>query len=218
MNQLNPGGFDLNAFLSQSGSRQTVIRAKGKHVFFSQGSSADCVFYLQSGRARLTVDARDGKVATVMLLVPGDFFGEESLAGADQIYLTSAAAITECTAIRLERDEMSDAMHREDALSAYFMNFLLTRIMRVRSDLVDQLFNSTEKRLARILLLMADRDRPDDSVVVLPKITQETLADLIGTTRSQVSLFMNRFRSQGVVAYKGRIRVHRSRLQSLLQD
>ncbi len=153
-----------------------------------------------------------------MLLAPGDFFGEESLTRTDALHLASAAAITPCTALRMDKRELVRVMHEEPAFSSSLVNYFLARSMRLQDDLVDQLFNSTEKRLARVLLSIAANDQPGEREVLLPKITQETLADLVGTTRSQVNFFMNRFRAQGLIAYKGRIRIDRPLLKSILHD
>lgn len=218
MSALNPGSFDVKAFLARAGTRPTPVHSEPQQLFFKQGSAANGVFYLQSGRARLTVAAKSKKEATVMLLVPGDFFGEESLAGAEELYLASATSITPCTTLRIDRSEMVIAMHENHAFSVAFVKFLLGRSMRVQADLVDQLFNSTERRLARALLTIAANDQPDQPEVLLPKITQETLADLIGATRSQVNHFMTRFRAQGLIEYKSRIRVNRLLLTSILAD
>ncbi len=210
--------FDIAGLLARSGTERTAIELEPRDSFFVQGAPAESIYYLKTGRARLSVASKGGKEATIMLLVPGDFLGEESLATAGELHLATAAAITGCTALKLDRLEMVRAMHREHALSVFLVEFLLKRNMRVQADLVDQLFNSTEKRLARILLMMADNNQPGAPEGLIPPITQETLADLIGTTRSQVNLFMTRFRDQGFIEYKGHIRVHRSLLNVLLYD
>jgi CRP-like cAMP-binding protein len=159
-----------------------------------------------------------GKEATITLLAAGDFIGEESLAAPEGLRLATATAVTACTALKITRDEMIRVMHEEHELSDLFLKFLLARSMRIQADLVDQLFNSSEKRLARILLLMSEFGQPGSSETTLPKISQETLAEMIGTTRSRVSFFMNRFRKLGFVEYDGRIRVHRSLLNVILHD
>jgi CRP-like cAMP-binding protein len=191
---------------------------KPKQAFFSQGSSADSIFYLQTGRAKLTVVSHDGKEATIALLVPGEFVGEESLASVGALHLATASAITACTALSIERGEMIRVMHEEHSLSEMYLKFLLVRSMRAQADLVDQLFNSSERRLARILLLLAEFGEPDKPEHLIPPITQETLAEMIGTTRSRVSFFMNRFRKLGLIEYNGRIRVHKSLLNVVLHD
>lgn len=210
--------FDPAVFLANAGLGRRIVKLKPKHVFFSQGSPADSVFYLQKGRAKITVVSRRGKEATITLLSPGDFIGEESIAGAVGLRLATATAITACTALKIERSEMIRVMHEEHAFSDLFLKFLLARSMRTQADLVDQLFNSSEKRLARILLLMAEFGKPGEPETLIPEITQETLADMIGTTRSRVSFFMNRFRKMGFIEYNGRIRVHKSLLNMILYD
>jgi CRP/FNR family cyclic AMP-dependent transcriptional regulator len=217
MTTLTPTDFDIASFLARVAESRRTFSVKPKEFFFVQGAPAGSIYYLQTGRARLSVAAKGGKEATIMLLVPGEFFGEESLAGAGELYLATASAVTCCTALKLDRLEMVRAMHGNHALSAFIVKFLLSRSMRVQADLVDQLFNSTEKRLARILLLMANHEHSAGPEGLIPPISQETLADLIGTTRSQVNFFMTRFRANGFIEYKGRIRVHRSLLNVLYQ-
>ncbi len=210
--------FDPAAFLASAGLGRRVVQFKAKQLFFSQGNPADSVFYLQVGRARLTVVSESGKEATITLLSAGDFVGEESIAGPVGLRLATATAITTCTALKIEREEMIRVMHQEHAFSDLFLKFLLARSMRTQADLIDQLFNSSEKRLARILLLMAEFGMPGEPETLIPKITQETLADMIGTTRSRVSFFMNRFRKMGFIEYNGRILVHKSLLNVVLHD
>ena len=210
--------FDLAAFLATAGVGRRIVQLKPKQVFFSQGSAADAIFYLQTGRAKLTVVSHDGKEATIALLPAGEFVGEESLASVGALHMATASAITACTALRIERGEMIRVMHQEHSLSDMYLKFLLVRSMRAQADLVDQIFNSSEKRLARILLLMAEFGDPGQSEHLIPHITQETLAEMIGTTRSRVSFFMNRFRKLGLIEYNGRIRVHRSLLNVVLHD
>jgi len=182
------------------------------------GRPADCVFYLQAGRAKLTVVSAVGKEAIISLIAAGEFIGEESIASVHGLRLTTATAVTACTALRIDRDELIRVMHDEHGFSDLFLKFLLARAMRTQADLVDQLFNSSEKRLARILLLMAEFGQPGEPESLIPKITQETLAEMIGTTRSRVSFFMNRFRQHGFIEYNGRIRVHKSLLNVILHD
>ena len=191
---------------------------KPKEPFFSQGDTADCVYYIQSGRAKLTVISSAGKEATIALVTAGDFVGEESLAGSPGLRMATATAITPCSALKIDRAEMIRAMHEEHAFSDLFLKFLLERSMKTQADLIDQLFNSSEKRLARILLLMADFGKPGEPESQIPKISQETLAEMIGTTRSRVSFFMNRFRKLGFIEYNGRIQVHKSLLNVVLHD
>jgi CRP-like cAMP-binding protein len=210
--------FDPAAFLAQAGLGRRIVRLNSKDAFFSQGDSADCVFYLQDGRAKLTVNSKEGKEATIALLTAGDFVGEDSLAGAPGLRMATATAITPCSALKIERAEMIRAMHEQHSFSDLFLKFLLERSMRTQADLVDQLFNSSEKRLARILLLMADFGQPGEHESMIPKISQETLAEMIGTTRSRVSFFMNRFRKMGFIDYNGGIKVHKSLLNVVLHD
>ena len=210
--------FDPADFLAKAGLGRRPVHLNPSDAFFSQGNPADAIFYLQNGRAKLTVVSSSGKEATISLLADGDFVGEESLASVGGSRMATATAITACSALRIDRDEMVRAMHQEPAFSDLFMKFLLARSMRTQADLVDQLFNSSEKRLARILLLMAEFGMPGDPEPLIPPITQATLAEMIGTTRSRVSFFMNRFRKLGMIDYNGRIRVHKSLLNVLLHD
>jgi CRP-like cAMP-binding protein len=210
--------FNLDAFLEEAGVGRTVVHLKPKQVFFSQGGSADSIFYLQTGRARLTVVSDDGREATIALLSAGEFIGEESLASVGGLHMATAIATAVCTALSIERSEMIRLMHEEHSFSEMFLKFLLTKSMRAQADLVDQLFNSSEKRLARILLLMAEFGEPGKPEPLIPQITQETLAEMVGTTRSRVSFFMNRFRKLGLIEYNGRIQVHRSLLNMVLHD
>ena len=210
--------FDPAIFLANAGLGRKIVHFKPSANFFTQGSAADFVFYLQSGRAKLTVVSKAGKEATITLLAAGDFIGEESIAGPLGLRMATATAITACSALMIERDEMIRVMHEEHTFSDLFLTFLLARSMRTQADLVDQLFNSSEKRLARILLLMAEFGKPGEPELLIPKITQETLAEMIGTTRSRVSFFMNRFRKLGFIEYNGRIKVHKSLLNIVLHD
>jgi CRP-like cAMP-binding protein len=210
--------FDPAVFLAQAGLGRRVVQVKPKRPFFSQGDPADCVFYLQSGRAKLTVISKEGKEATIALLAAGDFVGEESMAGTPGLRMATATAIAPCTALKIERAEMVRVMHEEHTFSDLFLKFLLERCMRAQADLVDQLFNSSEKRLARILLLMAEFGQPGEPETLIPKVSQETLAEMIGTTRSRVSFFMNRFRKLGFIDYNGGIKVHKSLLNVVLHD
>ena len=218
MKELIQTRFDLAVFLAQAGLGRRVVQVKPKQAFFSQGDLADCVFYLQSGRAKLTVISKEGKEATIALLSAGDFVGEESMAGTPGLRMATATAIAPCTALKIERAEMIRVMHEEHTFSDLFLKFLLERCMRAQADLVDQLFNSSEKRLARILLLMAEFGKPGEPETLIPKISQETLAEMIGTTRSRVSFFMNRFRKLGFIDYNGGIKVHKSLLNVVLHD
>jgi CRP/FNR family transcriptional regulator, cyclic AMP receptor protein len=210
-------GFDPLAFLANAGIGRKVVRIKAKQNFFAQGTPADSIFYLQSGRAKLTVLSKTGKEATITLLKAGDFIGEEAIAIAG-LRMANATAVTSCTALKISREAMIDVMHEEHTFSDLFLAFLLARSMRTQSDLVDQLFNNSERRLARILLLMAEFGKPGEPETLIPHITQETLAEMIGTTRSRVSFFMNRFRKLGFIEYNGRIHVHKSLLNVVLHD
>jgi CRP/FNR family transcriptional regulator, cyclic AMP receptor protein len=210
--------FDPAAFLASAGLGRKIIELKPKETFFSQGDDCDSVFYLQKGRAKLTVVSQHGKEATITLLSAGDFVGEECLATIAGLRLATASAVTSCSALKIKRDEMVRVMHDEHSFADVFLKFLLSRSMRTQADLVDQLFNSSEKRLARILLLMAEFGKAGEPETYIPPITQETLADMIGTTRSRVSFFMNRFRKLGFIDYNGRIQVHKSLLNVVLLD
>ncbi len=210
--------FDTAAFLASAGLGRRIVRLTPKQTFFTQGEPADSVFYLQKGRAKITVVSQAGKEATITLLSAGEFVGEGSLAAIPGLRLSTATALTGCIALKITREEMIRIMHEEPDFSDLFMKFLLARSMRIQADLVDQLFNSSEKRLARILLLMAEFGQPGSPETAIPKISQETLAEMVGTTRSRVSFFMNRFRKLGFIEYDGRIRVHKSLLNVVLHD
>jgi CRP/FNR family transcriptional regulator, cyclic AMP receptor protein len=218
MNEKENSTFSVDDFLARAGLGRRIVQLKPQHVIFSQGALADSIFYLQKGRAKLTVISKKGKEATITLLGAGDFVGEESLAGDGGLRMATATTVTACTALRIEREEMLQVMHAEHAFSDLFLKFLLARGMQTQADLVDQLFNSSEKRLARILLLMAEFGKPGEPETLIPAVTQGTLADMIGTTRSRVSFFMNRFRKLGFIEYNGRIRVHQSLLNVILHD
>jgi CRP/FNR family cyclic AMP-dependent transcriptional regulator len=218
MDEGNVAKFDAAAFLASAGFGRKLLRLKPKASFFTQGNPADCVYYLQSGRAKVTVLSKSGKEATISLLSTGDFVGVESLANIPGARLASATAITACVALKIDRTEMIRVMHEEHAFSDLLLKFLIARSIRTQADLVDQLFNSSEKRLARILLLMAGFNEIGVQKTTLPYITQETLAEMIGTTRSRVSFFMNRFRKMGFIDYNGHIRVHKSLLNVILHD
>jgi CRP/FNR family cyclic AMP-dependent transcriptional regulator len=210
--------FSPAGYLAAAGVTGKTIRVKTDHIFFSQGGQANCIFYLESGRAKLIVVSTRGKEATVSLLSAGDFIGEESLAGVEGLRTASAIAVSACVALKLERADMVRLLHEEHEFSDLFLKFVLNRAMRTQEDLVDQLFNNSEKRLARTLLLMAEFGKPGEPEMLIPPITQEALADMIGTTRSRVSFFMNRFRTLGFIEYNGRIHVHKSLLNVVLHD
>jgi CRP/FNR family cyclic AMP-dependent transcriptional regulator len=210
--------FDSAGFLATEGPGRNIVRHAPRQAFFSQGGPADSVFYLQSGRAKLTVISKRGKEATVTMLASGDFFGEESMAEAGALRTASALAVSVCVSLKIERAHMLRVLHEEHEFSDFFMKFILARGIRTQADLVDQLFNSSERRLARTLLLMAAFGQPGDPEPLIPPVTQETLAEMIGTTRSRVSFFMNRFRKLGYIDYNGRIRVYASLLNMVLHD
>jgi len=210
--------FDTHKFLASEGEGRKIVRLKAKQVFFVQGTTADSILYLQTGRAKLTVVSKKGKEATVTLLAAGDFMGEESLTGVGVVRTSTASALVACVALRIVRERMLQVLHEEQDFSRFFLNFMLLRGIRTQADLVDQLFNSSERRLARALLLMADFSKPGEPETDIPAVTQETLAEMIGTTRSRVSFFMNRFRKLGYIEYNGRIRVKRALLNVVLHD
>jgi CRP/FNR family transcriptional regulator, cyclic AMP receptor protein len=218
MDILRKSEFNPVTYLGNTGSGRRVIRYKAKSRFFVQGDAATFVIYIHTGRAKLTVVSERGKEATVTLLGAGDFVGEESIGGPQEFRKATAYAITTCVAIKIDKPEMLRVLHEEHAFSDLFMKFMLDKGMRTQADLIDQLFNSSERRLARILLLMADYGEPGEPEALIPPITQETLAEMIGTTRSRVSFFMNRFRKLGYIEYKGRIRVNKSLLNMILHD
>jgi CRP-like cAMP-binding protein len=210
--------FDTAAFLAAEGPGRRIGNYAAKQILFSQGGPADSVFYLQTGRAKLTVIAKNGKEATVTLLAAGDFFGEESIAGAGTLRTVTAFAITACTVLKIATAEILRVLQAEHKFSTFFVKFIVIRGMRTQADLIDQLFNSSEKRLARTLLLMAEYGEPGAPETLIPPVTQGTLAEMIGTTRSRVSHFMNRFRKLGYIDYNGAIRVHKSLLNAVLHD
>jgi CRP-like cAMP-binding protein len=211
--------FDPKKFLATIGQGRTAVLFLRKQTILAQGDAADAVFYIQEGKVRLTVVSDSGKEATIGILSEGDFFGEGCLAG-QALRMASAAAMTDCSLLRIEKKAMMEVLHREHALSDMFVGYLLGRNIRYEEDLVDQLFNSSEKRLARVLLLLAHFGKAGVPETVIPKISQETLAEMVGTTRSRVSFFMNRFRKLGFVDYDGSsgLQVHSSLLNIVLQD
>jgi CRP-like cAMP-binding protein len=213
--------FDPHAFLATIGEGRKFLLFPKKHGIFAQGDPADAVFYVQTGKVKLTVVSNDGKEATIGILGEGYFFGEGSLAG-QALRMGSATAMTDCAVLRIDKQAMMEALHREHQLSDMFVAYLLARNIRYEEDLVDQLFNSSEKRLARVLLLLAHFGKEGIPEAVVPKISQETLAAMIGTTRSRVSFFMNRFRKLGFIDYSGGLdgglQVHSSLLNVVLHD
>ena len=209
--------FDPKVFLDTANSGRTISKYRKHQTLFSQGSTADAVFYIQKGKVKITVVSEQGKEAVVAILGPDEFCGEGCLTGQAR-RLATAAAITECEIMRLEKSAMIRVLHDEPAFSEMFVAHLLARTIRVEEDLVDQLFNSSEKRLARALLLLANFGKDGRPEPVIAKVSQETLAELIGTTRSRVSHFMNKFRNLGLIGYNGGIEVHSSLLNVVLHD
>jgi CRP/FNR family cyclic AMP-dependent transcriptional regulator len=209
--------FDPKAFLAKPDGGRAVSTYQKDQVVFSQGDAADAVFYIQQGKIKITVVSEQGKEAVVAILGTGDFFGEGCLAG-QSVRMATVTAIMECEIMRLEKTAIIRVLHKEPAFSEMFMSHLLTRSIRVEADLVDQLFNSSEKRLARALLLLANFGKEGKPEPVVAKISQETLAEMIGTTRSRVSSFMNKFRQLGFIDYNGKLEVHSSPLNVVLHD
>jgi CRP-like cAMP-binding protein len=209
--------FDPKVFLTKAnGDRTNSQYQKGEKVF-TQGEVADCVFYIQEGRVKISVLSEQRKEAIVAILGPGDFCGEGCLAGQTR-RMATAAAMTECIIVRLEKTAIVRVLHDQPAFSDLFISYLLARCVRIEEDLVDQLFNSSEKRLARLLLLLANFGKEGKPEPIIAKINQETLAEMIGTTRSRVSVFMNKFRKLGYIDYNGQLEVHSSLLNVLLHD
>jgi CRP/FNR family cyclic AMP-dependent transcriptional regulator len=211
--------FDPKTFLSTMDGGRKIATFPKKQPIFVQGDPSDCVFYIQKGKIKLTVVSKNGKEATIGILNEGDFFGESCLTG-QPLRLCSATAMTDCSVMRIDKKSMMEVLHREQTFSDLFVAYLLTRNIRYEEDLVDQLFNSSEKRLARILLLLAHFGKDGVHETPIPSISQETLAEMIGTTRSRVSFFMNRFRELGFIDYQGHedLRVHSSLLNIVLHD
>jgi CRP/FNR family transcriptional regulator, cyclic AMP receptor protein len=216
-NSKNDRKFNSHTFLAAIGEGRKAILFPKKQTIFAQGDPADAVFYLQTGKVRLTVVSKTGKEATLGILSDGSFFGEGSLAG-QPFRMGSATAMTDCALLRIEKKAMMQALHRKHEFSDLFVAYLLARNIRYEEDLVDQLFNSSEKRLARVLLILAHFGKEGIPATVVPKISQETLAEMVGTTRSRVSFFMNRFRKLGLIHYNGGLQVHSSLLNLVLHD
>lgn len=210
--------FSLADFLVTAGAGRKTVALKTGQIIFSQGDPADAAFYIQKGRIKLTVLSNRGKEATLALLQPGEFFGEDSIPSPGALRVAIATANMPSTVLRISRKEMVRVIHEERAFSDMFVKFLLARTTRIQEDLVDQLFNSSEKRLARVLLLLAQFGKDTKPQTTIPNITQETLAQMIGTTRSRVNFFMNRFRKLGFIQYNGEIHVHPSLLNVILHD
>jgi CRP/FNR family cyclic AMP-dependent transcriptional regulator len=209
--------FDAHAFLISVGAGRVTKKYKAKKTIFQQGDPADAVFYIEEGSVNLTVVSQQGKEAVVALLGAGDFFGEGCLAG-QQLHMASAVATTASTIATIEKDTMIGVLHDEPKLSEMFMTYLLSRNIKFEADLVDQLFNSSEKRLARVLLLLANFGKGSKLEAVIPKISQDVLAAKVGTTRPRINFFMNKFRKLGLIEYNGGLKVHSSLLNIIVHD
>jgi CRP/FNR family transcriptional regulator, cyclic AMP receptor protein len=200
--------FSPQEYLAKGGFGKTIIQFKKNEGIFSQGEPADTIFFIQRGKIKLSVVSPTGKEATIAILSPGQFVGEECITSDRPFRISSSSALTPCTLLRIRRQEMVRLLCEEPAMSRLFIKYLLSRSTRIQADLVDQLFNSSEKRLARTLLLLSQSGQNGDAPAPLPRISQETLADMVGTTRSRVSFFMNRFRKMGFIEYNGLNRIH----------
>jgi len=209
--------FDPKLFLAKVGAGRTIAEYSKDQMVFSQGDPANAVFYIQKGKIKLTVVSNNGKEAVIAILAPGDFLGEGCLT-TQPLRMATATAISNCSVVRLEKAAMIRVLHEEPAFSEMFLAHVLSRSMRIEEDLVDQLFNSSEKRLARVLLLLAHFGKEGKPEPVVAKISQETLAEMIGTTRSRVSFFMNKFRKMGFIEYNGGLHVNSSLLNIVLHD
>jgi len=209
--------FNPQAFLTKVGKGKTSLTSSKKHTIFSQGDAAEAVFYIQAGKVKLTVVSQQGKEAVVAILERGAFFGESCLAG-QTVRTATATAVEDSSIVRIDKDAMIRVLHEEPTFAELFMSYLLAHTIRIQEDLVDQLFNSSEKRLARVLLLLAHFGKEGKPEPVIAKISQETLAEMIGTTRSRVSFFMNKFRKLGFIDYNGELHVHSSLLNMILHD
>jgi len=209
--------FNPQVFLSRTGRGKKISEYRNGEVIFAQGNPGNAIFYIQSGKVKLAVVSHQGKEAVVALLGAGDFLGEGCLAGQD-VRVATATALNDCTILEITQDTMTQILHQEPALSELFLKHLLTRNIRVTEDLVDQLFNSSEKRLARVLLLLSRFGKTESSEAIVPKITHETLAEMVGTTRARITFFMNKFRKLGLIEYNGEVRVRSSLLHLVLHD
>jgi len=210
-------GFDPKAFLARIAAGKSRRQYRSKQIVFSQGDAADAVFYIQSGKVKLTVVSTRGKEAVIGVLEPGSFFGEGCLAG-QPLRMSTANAMQSSSLVRVSKSTMIALLHKEPEFAELFIAYLLSRNVRIEEDLVDQLFNSSEKRLARVLLLLAHFGKESRPESVIPKVSQETLAAMVGTTRSRVSYFMNRFRKLGFIHYNGGLQVHSALLTVVLRD
>ena len=209
--------FDLKVFLNKANGGNTIAEYRTNDHVFVQGETANAIFYTKEGKVKLTVLSKQGKRAVVAILKDGDFFGEGCLAG-QPLRMATAVAISECSVMKLEKAVVVGLLHEEPSFSEFFVAHLLSRNIKIEEDLVDQLFNSSEKRLARVLLLLANFGKEGTPQTVIPKISQETLAGIVGTTRSRVNVFMNRFRKLGFVEYNGSLKIHSSLLNVVLHD
>jgi CRP/FNR family transcriptional regulator, cyclic AMP receptor protein len=209
--------FNPKNFLGKVGAGKTIVKHEKNDIIFSQGDAGNAVFYVQDGKVKLTVVSQQGKEAVVAILDSASFFGEACLAG-ETFRMATATALEEATILRIEKQAMIDVLHKERAFSELFMGYVLSRNIRIQEDLVDQLFNSSEKRLARILLLLAHFGKDKQPETAIAKVSQETLAEMVGTTRSRVSFFLNKFRKLGFIEYNGGLRVHGSLLNVVLHD
>jgi CRP/FNR family transcriptional regulator, cyclic AMP receptor protein len=210
--------FDPKTFLAKANGHKRIVKYRDKDRVFAQGDPADAIFYIQEGKIKLTVISRHAKEAVIAILGVGDFFGEGCLAG-QPLCIATATALSECSIMKLDKAEVIRVLHEEPSFSELFIAHLLSRNIRIEEDLIDQLFNSSEKRLARVLLLLANFGKQGEPKLVIPKMSQETLAEIIGTTRSRVSFFMNRFRALGFIDYSGSsLEVHSSLLTVVLHD
>jgi CRP/FNR family transcriptional regulator, cyclic AMP receptor protein len=210
--------FDPIAFLAHAGIGRALHHYSPKQAVFSQGERADAVFYIQEGRVRLSVLSKQGKEATIALLGPGDFLGEGCIASDQPVRMATATAISDCSVLKIEKREMQRTLHQEHGFSDLFVAYVVSRHNRTQADLVDQLFNSSEKRLARALLILARFGKESKAEEVIPSVSQETLAEMVGTTRSRVNFFMNRFRKLGFIDYNGGLQVHSSLLSVVLHE
>jgi CRP/FNR family transcriptional regulator, cyclic AMP receptor protein len=210
--------FDPEVLLAKLGPGRTITQYRKKQVIFSQGDAADAVFYIQKGKVKLAVVSQQGKEAVIGIIGAGDFFGEGCLAGQLLRMATAVSMMADCSIVRLQKSAVVELLYREPRFSALFLNYVLARNIRIEEDLVDHLFNSSEKRLARVLLLLANFGKEGKQELIIPKISQETLAEIVGTTRPRVSFFMNKFRKLGFIAYNDGLEIHSSLLNVVLHD
>ena len=218
MSPLKERTFDPQTFLARAGLGRTILQYRKNKVIFAQGEPCDSVFYIQVGRVKLTVRSTQGKEATIAMLGPGNFFGEACITSNQPLRVTSAQAITDCSVLRIEKQAMLKVLYAEHAFSHFFVTYLISRNNRIQEDLVVQLFDSAEKRLARALLLLARFGKEGTTENVVPKISQETLAEMVGTTRARVNFFMNRFRQLGLIDYNGGLEINSSLRDVVLHE